>query len=193
MNDGSLGGRPAGDWMREDRLLLRSLRRGDEEALRRIYEKYKCDLLAVALCLVGDLSTAEDCLHDAFVGFAAASAGLSLRGSLKGYLAACVANRARDHLNRNLRWGALSEFADVAAEDCDPSAGAEGREQTDRLAAALGQLPWEQREAVVLHLRGGMKFREIARQAGISTNTVQSRYRYGLEKLRDLLNSGDEK
>jgi len=49
------------------------------------------------------------------------------------------------------------------------------------------RLPAEQREVVSLHVHGQMKFREIAEQLDLSMNTVQSRYRYGIEKLRTLL------
>ncbi|MHC4692661.1 MAG: sigma factor-like helix-turn-helix DNA-binding protein, partial [Planctomycetota bacterium] len=47
----------------------------------------------------------------------------------------------------------------------------------------------EQREVIILHLQGGMMFSHIARLQGISVNTIRSRYRYGLDKLRSLLNS----
>jgi len=45
---------------------------------------------------------------------------------------------------------------------------------------AMMQLPYDQRETVVLHLQAGMKFREIAASQEVSVNTIQSRYRYGL-------------
>jgi DNA-directed RNA polymerase specialized sigma24 family protein len=45
----------------------------------------------------------------------------------------------------------------------------------------------------MLHLRGGMKFREIAGLQGISINTAKSRYRYGLQKLRTLLSDKEMK
>ncbi len=61
-------------------------------------------------------------------------------------------------------------------------------EELRRLADALALLPYEQREVVVLHLKGDLTFREIAAVQGGSINTVQSRYRYGIEKLRSLLN-----
>jgi DNA-directed RNA polymerase specialized sigma24 family protein len=53
----------------------------------------------------------------------------------------------------------------------------------------VAQLPAEQRQAVVLHVLGSLRFREIAHQTGESINTIQSRYRYGIRKLRSLLNS----
>jgi DNA-directed RNA polymerase specialized sigma24 family protein len=61
------------------------------------------------------------------------------------------------------------------------------------LNKALAELPYEQRETVVLHLKGGMKFREIAAMQSVPINTVQGRYRYGLDKLRSILNDEVQK
>jgi DNA-directed RNA polymerase specialized sigma24 family protein len=86
----------------EDRLLIRRFNAGDMDALRRIYEKYKSDLLSVAGALLNDPAAVEDVLHDVFVGFASQAGRFRLNGSLKGYLAICVANRARN-VNRQGR------------------------------------------------------------------------------------------
>jgi len=53
----------------------------------------------------------------------------------------------------------------------------------------MAQLPYEQREVIILHLMSDMRFRAIAGTQGVSISTVQSRYRYGLNKLRTLLDS----
>jgi RNA polymerase sigma-70 factor (ECF subfamily) len=66
-------------------------------------------------------------------------------------------------------------------------------EQFDKVSDAIRLLPQEQREAVTLHLQGQMKFREIAKLQRVSVKTAQSRYRYGLEKLRSAFNSEAEK
>jgi RNA polymerase sigma-70 factor (ECF subfamily) len=82
----------------------------------------------------------------------------------------------------------VSDEADPAAAD---SAGPEHRaifgEELRQLIRALEQLPYEQREVLILHVHGGMKFRTIARQQGVSINTTQGRYRYALDKLRSML------
>ena len=57
----------------------------------------------------------------------------------------------------------------------------------------MARLPYEQREVVILHLRAGMKFRQIAKLQDISINTIKGRYRYGLDKLRSILNGEVEK
>jgi RNA polymerase sigma factor (sigma-70 family) len=60
-------------------------------------------------------------------------------------------------------------------------------EESIQVYKALAKLPDEQHEAVVLHLYGEMKFKEIADLLHISINTAQSRYRYGIDKLKTLL------
>jgi RNA polymerase sigma-70 factor (ECF subfamily) len=61
-------------------------------------------------------------------------------------------------------------------------------EDSQLLARALTELPYEQREVISLRANGGMKFSQIARLQNASINTVQGRYRYGLNKLRSILN-----
>jgi len=57
----------------------------------------------------------------------------------------------------------------------------------------MAELPYEQRETIILHCLNGTKFRPIAKLQNVSVNTVKSRYRYGLDRLRSLLNSEMEK
>jgi len=61
------------------------------------------------------------------------------------------------------------------------------QEQALLLNQALSQLPYEQKEVIVLHLHARMKFTQIARELSRSVNTVRSQYRYGIEKLRSLV------
>ena len=61
-------------------------------------------------------------------------------------------------------------------------------EQAGRLSEVVAQLPEEQREVVLLRLTADMKFRDIAKLQQVSINTVQGRYRYGLDHLRSMLN-----
>jgi len=177
----------------EDHQLIRQMRRGDQDALRLIYMRYKDDLLTIAGYLVSDLSAAEDCLHDVFVDFAAGIAGFTLRSSLKGYLATCVANRARDELRRRARRPAsVTETTDPPAPEPEPPEILIDDEEGRKLWQVMAGLPEEQREVIVLHLHGDLMFREIAEHLAVSIHTVQSRYRYGLEKLRSSLTAGVE-
>jgi DNA-directed RNA polymerase specialized sigma24 family protein len=57
-----------------------------------------------------------------------------------------------------------------------------------QLGKALNQLPHEQREAIMLRLHGGLRFAQIAKLQEVPIRTVESRCRYGFDKLRQLLN-----
>ena len=173
----------------DENILVWKFNRGSKDALRRLYEKYKDDLLGLAVTLLRDRSLAEDVVHDVFVSFARTAGRFRLTGTMKGYLSTCVANRARDRnrLKSGLDVG-LDAAQDVGGDSDDPVERAAGTEQARRLQDVLQQIPFEQREVIVLHLHQEMRFREIAESLGISTNSVQSRYRYGMEKLRSILN-----
>jgi len=179
----------------EDKLLIWKFRYGNEEAFRRIYGKYKNCLLKISTALINDKSIAEDVVHDVFVTLAQSAKRIKLTGNLKSFLATCVANRARTANQRSrLRTTIDLERAEsVVSRSPRPDQWIVHNEQLDQLNSALSQLPYEQQEVITLHKYGGMKFKEIAYIQQASINTVQSRYRYGLDKLRSLLNSEVEK
>jgi RNA polymerase sigma-70 factor (ECF subfamily) len=174
--------------MLEDRILILRFNRGDAAALRRIYHKYRNDLLKVALALLHDRSAVEDVVHDVFVSFAQESGRFELRGSLKGYLSICVANRARDRNRSRRRTGVSLHEADlVHSQAAMPAEAATRADLFFRVREAMDLLPDEQREVIVLRVQSRLRFREIAERKGVSVNTIQSRYRYGLDRLRSLL------
>ncbi len=174
--------------MPEDKELLRGMRNGDADALRQIYEKYREDLFTIAVSLLHDVHVCEDCLQDVFVSFAESAARFKVRSNLKGYLVSCVANRVRDHLRKKTTRldCPLEELSSLAISD-DPADGVIEREKMKRFFEALATLPYEQQEVFVLHVQGGLKFREIAKLQNVSTKTALSRNRYAIEKLRALL------
>jgi RNA polymerase sigma factor (sigma-70 family) len=173
----------------EDKLLIWRFKRGSSEALQRIYEKYVVYLVTLATALLNDVSTAEDIVHDVFVSFAQSAGRLRLEGSLKAYLAICVVNRVRDTLRTRRRQpSALDEVFSICSTSSGPELSAVCCEELQMLSLAMAQLPYEQKEVVMLHLHGGMMFKQIAKSQNVSINTVQSRYRYALDKLRSLLN-----
>jgi RNA polymerase sigma factor (sigma-70 family) len=181
--------------MLNDKLLVWKFNRGSTSALSHIYEKYRDDLLKLAVALLNDIADAEDIVQEVFVGFAQSAGDFELTGSLKGYLATCVANRAR---NRNVaghrrKTVQLDQTSSVASSSITPDQWVMDSQELRQLTAAMARLPYEQREAITLHLYGRMKFREVADLQKVSIKTTQSRYRCGLDKLRSILNSEVEK
>ena len=184
-----------GSLMLEDKLLVWRFNRGSRKALCRIYENYKDGLLSLAATILNDESSAEDVVHDVFVSFTNSAGTFRLSGSLRGYLATCVANRARNIIRtrRRQRTLGLDEAESIKSNSNGPDKSLIFNEQAQRLNDCLGQLPYEQQEVIILHLQYDIRFGEIARSQNISINTVQSRYRYGLDKLRSMLNGEMEK
>jgi len=181
--------------MVEDRVLIWKFKLGSRDALQRIYEKYKNDLLKLAVALTNDVNTAEDVVQDVFVAFAKSAAKIQPRGNLKKYLVTCVANRIRNRKRDQHRHETSGiDDLDSAISDVNrPEQWAILSEELELLSNAMAQIPYEQREVVTLYMQGGMTFRQIAKIQNASVNTVQGRYRYGLNKLRSILNSEIDK
>ena len=177
--------------MLDDRRLIDRLKRGDREALRLVYMTHKDTLLTLAFSLVHDMNSAEDILHDVFVSFAGCVGKLELRTSLRKYLIGSVLNRARDRFRRDkTRAIDVRDFGPAKKVPTGPDQAAALTEETRCLGKALGQLPLEQREVIVLRLNAGMRFKQIAEVQKTSVPTVQGRYRYGIDKLRTALGGG---
>jgi len=175
--------------MLEDKLLLWKFKHGSSDALGRIYDKYETYLITVATALLNNTHAAEDVLHDFFISFVTSAEKIKLKGNLKAYLATCVANLARNRTKRKqLEPAAFDENDSIESVALRPDLLAIQKEETTILNRAMSHLPYEQREVVVLHLHGNLKFTQIAEMRSTSVNTIRSRYRYGLEKLKSLLN-----
>jgi RNA polymerase sigma-70 factor (ECF subfamily) len=175
--------------MLEDKILTWRFNNGRKQVLREIYEKYKHQLVTLAAALLYNKTTAEDAVHDVFLKLIRSNGNLKIRGNLKSYLMTAVANTARNN-NKSTAIRSVGQIENKAltVNASDPENSAIFGEEKERLLQALAQLPYEQREALLLKNYSGLKFKAIARSQNVSINTVQGRYRYGLEKLRSLMN-----
>jgi RNA polymerase sigma factor (sigma-70 family) len=111
-----------------------------------------------------------------------------IQSNLKSYLISCVANRARDQLRKKVRQS-RSQPGQFCSRPIStgPAQQLINAEESARVFEALSELPYQQREVFVLRIQGQMRFREIAGLLGLSINSVQSRYRYAIDKLRTIL------
>lgn len=173
--------------MLENNLLIWKLRYGDKQAFRQIYEKYKDELLTIAKSLLNDDKEAEDVLHEVFIFFANKASKFRLYGNLRNHFISCVVSHIRDRYRKEMYKVVEVDRSKQAETDSqrmeEPVA---ENERTHRLIESLAEIPLQQREVIVLHLQGCLKFREIAEMQDISVNTVRARYNYGLDKLRTI-------
>jgi RNA polymerase sigma-70 factor, ECF subfamily len=174
----------------EDKMLIRNLKQGNADALGRIYEKYRDDLLRISAGLLNNSGDAEDVVHEVFTSFVQSAKHAEKIHNLKGYLTTSVANRARN-VNRNQHRHATAALDQIDQPCCTAKRPGQWLiidEEFKRLTDCMAQLPYEQREVVILRLQADTKFKDIAKLQQTSVATALSRYRYGISKLRTLLN-----
>jgi len=141
-----------------------------------LYDQCGASLYRYALMILADPASAADAVHDVFVGVL--RAGVALENA-EHYLRRAVRNECYSALRRRKTTVTSNSplIEAIAGAPDDP----DSRIAIER---ALRELPAEQREVVHLKAFEGMTFQEIADTIGESINTVASRYRYAMEKMR---------
>jgi RNA polymerase sigma-70 factor (ECF subfamily) len=156
--------------------------------LARLYDDHAQALFAFLLNLTRNEIDAKDLLQDLFVKLAKQPALLEGVRDERAFLIRLVHNLAIDLMRRrHTREKNYERLADETASIFAPSADPDGQEFRAALTEALGELPFEQRAVVHLKLLEGLTFEAIAEALDLSPNTAASRYRYGLDKLRERL------
>jgi RNA polymerase sigma factor (sigma-70 family) len=150
---------------------------------------------------VPDPRDAEDVLQDVFYELVEANRLLMPIEHVTGWLFRVARNRLTD-LFRKKRPERLSDTAAAGEDDKrlqledllpSPDAGPDvlyaGNMLLEELELAVDELPEEQREVFVAHELEGRSFKEMAADTGVSVNTLLSRKRYAVRRLRERLQS----
>jgi RNA polymerase sigma-70 factor (ECF subfamily) len=142
-----------------------------------LYREHGAALLLFASAISGDRGRAQDAVHQVFLK-AMENGSVSQAINKKAYLFACVRNAVFNEAKLQDRNTPL----DIDSAWFSPPDRDYAGEQN--LRRALGELPDDQREVMVLHVWCELTFSEVADLLGVSSNTAASRYRYALAKLR---------
>lgn len=153
--------------------------------IERLYQQHGAALVLFGTTILGERSMAQDAVHQVFLRLIE-TGSLRRAADPKAYLFASVRNQLLNEGKIRRRNASL----DPDATWFDPPQRDYAAEQN--LRRALVDLNLDQREIVVLHVWGEMTFSQIADVLGVSPNTVASRYRYGIEKLRELMSSREK-
>jgi RNA polymerase sigma-70 factor, ECF subfamily len=156
-----------------------SERRLSAEDVRRLYDRHGPALVGYACSFVRDAAVAEDVVHQVFLRLL--SAEIRMPEVPVAYVYRAVRNTALNVQRNELKNVALDPQSSVFKHRGG------NQEAALTLQNALAELPEEQREVVVMRAWSGLSLEEISTATGAPLNTVASRYRYGLEKLRDKL------
>jgi len=177
----------------EDAELLRAVARGDEAAFARVYDHYSAILLGLLLRILRSRAEAEDVLQEVFLQvWQQARAFDPTRGRPFTWLVTLARSRAIDRLRAvDSRERAAQRSAEDAPPDTAPQAWADEEairaERAEAVRDALGELPEEQRQVLLLAYLEGMSQSEIAAAKNQPLGTVKTRTRAGLKKLSEAL------
>jgi RNA polymerase sigma-70 factor (ECF subfamily) len=149
------------------------------------FAAHKDAVYNAAFHLLGDAAAAEDVLQDVFVALVRSA---EPPRAVRAWLLAAALNRVRD-LARRPRRQRDADLDLLPSTDAEPVAAAAQIERQQQVARALGALPLEQREVVVLHAFEELSFAAIGELCAISPDTAASRWRYACDKLRVRLES----
>jgi RNA polymerase sigma-70 factor (ECF subfamily) len=193
--------------------LLRRAQEGDGSALGQLLESYRAYLIVLARVQVGrrlqGKVDASDVVQEAFLGAHRdfpqfrGTTERELVGWLRGILASLLANlvrhyhgtKARDvrlerQLAVELEQSSQAMDRGLVAAQSSPSQQAARREQSVLLAEALGRLPEEWRELLILRHLEGLTFPEVAERLGRTLDSVKKQWPRALAALRRLMVGG---
>ena len=191
-----------------DEQLMFRFQRGDRPSFAILVRRHKTPLYNFALRQVRSAATAEDVVQDAFVRVVQSAADFKHAARFSTWLYTIARNLCIDQLRKGaLRrhpsldqpepgTGGADEGPTLGEKTADARASVDraavSSEIRERLLAAVGDLPDEQREVFLLREVACLPFREIAAIVGVPENTVKSRMRYALERLQAALGEFEE-
>jgi RNA polymerase sigma-70 factor (ECF subfamily) len=166
--------------MTEDRKVIERVLDGDSGAFNFLIRKWEKPIYNFIARLIGDRDEAMDLSQDCFMKAYRELHTLKDRDRFSSWLYRIAHNACLSQIRKNhgKTWVEL-----------DPEAGTAHTPLENRLAVekALGQLPADQREVIILKVFQSLKFEEIAAIQGAPVSTVKSRLYMGFEKLRSIL------
>ena len=176
-------GRTAESSSVDDLGLLSDIRSGSQDAMASFFDRYSKIVYSVALRVLKDTGEAEDVMQEIFVQvWQNPGAFVSGRGSLGGWLVVVARNRAIDKLRRRKPSDPVELF--VLPSSTNLALESERNLLVERIRAAMGKLPEEQRASVELAFFEGLSHAEIAEKTGDPLGTVKTRIRLALIAIR---------
>lgn len=180
---------------RSDDTLMLAYRDGDAEAFEVLYGRYRKPLYRYFFYACGDRSLADEFFQDVWSRIIRAKDRYKRGAGFNRYLFRIAHNRLVDH------WRRAERTAEVGDEELErfpgpesesPDSEVERGQLRNELMNALQQLPPDQREAFLLQQEAGLTLEHIAQRTNVGRETVKSRLRYAVNKLRTQLRPGSE-
>lgn len=174
-----------------EKAALRALRRGDEEALVWLIERYCAYVSTIVHNIIGAFmaqSDIEEVVSDVFLTLWS-NADRVRPSKLKAYLSGTARNKAREKTRETGRELPLEDDI-VIISDVDLERDMEAREQAEFVRRAVLAMPQPDREIFLRHYYYCQSVSRISEETGINASTVKTRLRRGREKLREAIREG---
>jgi RNA polymerase sigma factor (sigma-70 family) len=175
-----------------DDLLMLAWVGGDVAAFETLYARHRGPLYRFLMRQLRNQALADEFFQDVWQRVIAAREGWKPEAAFSTWLFRIAHNRLNDHWRAAKHRPPAPDDADErAARVADPSTPERELsdfEQRRRLQRALEELPDEQREVLLLRLEQELSLEEIGAITGVGRETVKSRLRYAMDKLRQRLN-----
>lgn len=178
-------------------------RKGDHQAFRVLVERYQGRAYALALRVLRDEERARDAVQEGFLKAYTSLAKFEGRSSFYTWLYRLVMNQCldmkrRDRSDREVEWDETRSLDPAGAPDAEALAGqgaahagpAQALERSElrkAIAQAIGQLPEDARETLLLREVDGLSYAEIADALSIPKGTVMSRLHYARKRVQEIL------
>jgi RNA polymerase sigma-70 factor, ECF subfamily len=173
-----------------DQLVIQQIRTGDEPAFDALFTAWHGKLQAYAFSVLQNEAQAEEVVQTVFCRIWEKRQQWQVHTSMKAYLYGSVYHQCMDGLRRTKQVKKYQRHVlqTTIEEQTPPASGkAELKELEAKLQYALSQLPDQCRAIFQLSRFGGLKYREIAEQLGLSVKTVEAQVSKALKHLRDQL------
>lgn len=174
-----------------DDALMLAYAGGDVAAFERLYARHRGRLYRFLLRQARDSALADEIFQDVWQRVIAARQQWQPDAAFSTWLFRIAHNRMNDHWRAQKHRPAAPEDADERAarvpDPHTPERTLSEFEQRRRLQMALDELPDEQREVLTLRLEQELTLEEIGSITGVGRETVKSRLRYAMDKLRSRL------
>jgi RNA polymerase sigma-70 factor (ECF subfamily) len=155
--------------------------------LEELYDRFGDRAFHYLYIKLGSAGDAEDVLQEVFYRLARYSIRLKFIRRPAAFVFQIARNEANRFLKKKIHEKKSCQRNAELCEIIRTSISGPDEESVQILSASLAKLPEEQREIIILKFFEGLTFKEIASACGLSINTAASRYRYGLAKLRSLM------
>ncbi len=182
-----------------DEVLMARYAKGNADAFEELYKRHQSPLYRYCIRQFRNLSIAEECFQEIWTKLVRSRSRYQSTAKFTTYLYRIAQNHVIDTYRKEKKRRLDCEYEDnIIDKDFNAKTNPHSFEHSERdlnevkvqaLRKAIGELPFEQKNTLLLKMDNGLSIDQIAEITGCKKESVKSRLRYATTKLKQLLNS----